>query len=55
MEDIDEEDCHEWKGMIVNLQERNAWRLGGRSAIHAASQLSGGSTILAHACLTKTG
>ena len=36
-----ENDCHEWKLMTVDPQERNPWRSGVRSAIRAASQLPG--------------
>ena len=32
-------DCHEWKLTTVDPQERNIWRSGVRSAMHAASQL----------------
>ena len=36
-----EKDCREWKLMAVDLQERNTWRSGVRSAMGAASQLPG--------------
>ena len=36
-----EKDCHEWKLMTVDPQERSTWRSGVRSAMHAASQLPG--------------
>ena len=32
-------DCCEWKLTTVDPQERSPWRLGVRSAMHAASQL----------------
>ena len=34
-----QKDCHEWKLMTVDPQERSTWRSGVRSAMHAASQL----------------
>ena len=34
-----ENDCHEWRLRIFNPQERNPWRSGVRSAMHAVSQL----------------
>ena len=34
-------DCREWKLRTVDPQERSTWRPGVRSAIHAASNLSG--------------
>ena len=36
-----ENDCHELKLMTVDPQERNTWRSGVRSSMHAASQLPG--------------
>ena len=36
-----EKDCHEWKLRTADPQERSAWRLGVRSAMHTASQLPG--------------
>ena len=36
-----EKDCREWKLATVDPQERSYWRSGVRSAMHAASQLSG--------------
>ena len=36
-----EKDCHEWKLMTVDPQERSTWRSGVRSAMHATSQLLG--------------
>ena len=36
-----EKDCREWKLTAVDLQERNTWRSGVRSAMLAASQLPG--------------
>ena len=42
---LTERDCREWKLLAVNPHDRNMWRSGVRSAMHAASQLSGrGST-----------
>ena len=41
MEETDGEDCHEWKPMTVDHQERSTRRSGVRSAMHAASQLPG--------------
>ena len=38
---LTERDCHEWKLMTVDPQERSTWRSGVRSAMHAASQLPG--------------
>ena len=38
-------DCKEWKLSAINPHDRRTWRSGVRSAMHAASQLSGrGST-----------
>ena len=34
-----EKDCREWRLTTVDPQERSTWRSGGRSAMHAASQL----------------
>ena len=36
---LTEKDCREWKLTTVDPQERNTWRSGVRSAMHAASQL----------------
>ena len=36
-----EKDCHEWKLMTVDPQERSTWRSGVRSAMCATSQLPG--------------
>ena len=36
-----ERDCREWKLTAINPHDRNMWRSGVRSAMHAASQLSG--------------
>ena len=38
---LTEKDCHEWKLTTVDPQERSTWRSGVRSAMRAASQLSG--------------
>ena len=38
---LTEKDCREWKLTTVDSQERNTWRSGVRSAMSAASQLSG--------------
>ena len=38
---LTERDCREWKLLAINPHDRNMWRSGVRSAIHAASQLSG--------------
>ena len=38
---LTEKDCCEWKLTTFNLQERNTWRSGVRSAVGAASQLPG--------------
>ena len=38
---LKERDCHEWKLMTVDPQERCTWRSGVRSAMCAASQLPG--------------
>ena len=43
--ELTERDCREWKLSATNPHDRNMWRSGVRSAMHAASQLSGrGST-----------
>ena len=34
-------DCREWKLLAINPHDRHTWRSGVRSAMHAASQLSG--------------
>ena len=36
-----EKDCREWKLTTVDPQERSTWRSGVRSAMRAASQLTG--------------
>ena len=42
---ITERDCREWKLSAINPLDRRTWRSGVRSAMRAASQLSGrGST-----------
>ena len=38
---LTERDCREWKFWAINLHDRHTWRSGVRSAMHAASQLSG--------------
>ena len=38
---LTERDCREWKLSAINPHDRNLWRSGVRSAMHAASQLSG--------------
>ena len=41
---LTERDCREWKLSAINLDDRHTWRSGVRSAMRAASQLSGGPT-----------
>ena len=38
---LTERDCREWKLSAINPHDRNMWRSGVRSALCAASQLSG--------------
>ena len=38
---LTEMDCREWKLSAINPHDRRTWRSGVRSAMHAASQLSG--------------
>ena len=38
---LTERDCREWKLWAINPHDRNMWRSGVRSAMRAASQLSG--------------
>ena len=38
---LTERDCREWKLLVVNPRDRHTWRSGMRSAMQAASQLSG--------------
>ena len=38
---LTERDCREWKLSAINPQDRHTWKSGVRSAMHAASQLSG--------------
>ena len=38
---LTERDCREWKLSAINPHDRNMWRSGVRSAMRAASQLSG--------------
>ena len=40
-EQLTEGDCREWKLSAINPHDRHTWRSGVRSAMHAASQLSG--------------
>ena len=38
---LTERDCREWKLSVINAHDRHTWRSGVRSAMRAASQLSG--------------
>ena len=38
---LTERDCREWKLSAINPHDRSTWRSGVRSAMRAASQLSG--------------
>ena len=38
---LTERDCREWKLSAINPHDRNMWRSGLRSAMHATNQLSG--------------
>ena len=38
---LTERDCREWKLLAIHPHDRNTWRSGARSAMRAASQLSG--------------
>ena len=38
---LTERDCREWKLSAIDLHDRDTWRSGVRSAMHAASQLPG--------------
>ena len=38
---LTERDCREWKLSVINPHDRHTWRSGVRSAMPAASQLSG--------------
>ena len=38
---LTERDCREWKLSAINPHDRHTWRSGMRSAMRAASQLSG--------------
>ena len=38
---LTERDCREWKLSAINPHDRHTWRYGVRSAMRAASQLSG--------------
>ena len=44
---LTERDCREWKLSAINPHDRDTWRSGVRSAMHAASQLPGrGPTVV---------
>ena len=44
---LTERDCREWKLSAIDLHDRDTWRSGVRSAMHAASQLPGrGPTVV---------
>ena len=44
---LTERDCREWKLSAIDPQDRDTWRSGVRSAMHAASQLPGrGPTVV---------
>ena len=38
---LTERDCRVWKLSAINPHDRHTWRSGARSAVRAASQLSG--------------
>ena len=38
---LTERDCREWKPLATNSHDRHTWKSGARSAMRAASQLSG--------------
>ena len=38
---LTERDCREWKLSVINPHDRHTWKSGVRSAMRAASQLSG--------------
>ena len=38
---LTERDCREWKLSSINPHDRHTWRSGVKSAVRAASQLSG--------------
>ena len=47
LEAADKKDCREWKLSAIDPYERDTWRSGVRSAMHAASQLPGrGPTVV---------
>ena len=44
---LTERDCREWKLSAIDPHDRDTWRSGVRSAMHAASQLPGkGPTVV---------
>ena len=44
---LTERDCREWKLSAIDLNDRDTWRSGVRSAMRAASQLPGrGPTVV---------
>ena len=44
---LTERDCREWKLSAIDSHDRDTWRSGVRSAMHAASQLPGrGPTVV---------
>ena len=38
---LTERNCREWKRLVIDPHDRHTWRIGVRSAMHAASQLPG--------------
>ena len=43
---LTERDCREWKLSVIDPHDRDTWRSGVRSALHAASQLPGRDPLL---------
>ena len=43
---LTESDCRDWKLSAINPHDRRTWRSGVRSAMRAASQLSGGGPLM---------
>ena len=43
-----ERDCREWKLLAIDPHDRDIWRSGVRSAMHAASQLPGRGPTVVH-------